>query len=90
MKATQIAEILSKRLVSKSKGIFTVKNSYYWGMFSDGETKLADFIKSKLPNAQIIDKGNHYHDFVGGAKSGSAQDSYFWVKFTLPENSDII
>ena len=53
MKATEVAQILGKndRMVSKSKGVFTVKNSYYWGFTSDGEGKLWDYIKSE--NAEI-------------------------------------
>ena len=40
-------------------------------------------VTEKIPNAIIIDSGNHDHNFVGGANSGSAQDSFLWVKFTV-------
>jgi hypothetical protein len=67
-------------VVSFRDGIFTVKKSYYWGVSKDG-SNLADMVKKFIPEATILDYGNHYHGFVGGAKSGSPQDSYWWVKF---------
>jgi hypothetical protein len=35
----------------------------------------------------IVDSGDHHHSFVGGAPSGSAKDSYVWVKFTVNTNA---
>jgi len=67
-------------VVSFRDGTFTVKKSYYWGATKDG-SNLADKVKALIPEATILDYGNHYHGFVGGAKSGSPQDSYWWVKF---------
>ena len=66
--------------LSSRGGVFTAKKSYFWGICGDG-SGLADKIKSLVPTAEIVDYGNHYHSFVGGAKPGSPQDSYFWVKF---------
>jgi hypothetical protein len=67
-------------VVSFRDGIFTVKKSYYWGATKDG-SNLADKVEKLIPGATILDYGNHYHGFVGGAKPGSSKDSYFWVKF---------
>jgi hypothetical protein len=45
--------------------------------------KLAKLVKSKIPWARIIDTGDHWHAFVGGAKSGTSRDSYMYVKFEI-------
>ena len=72
------------RTVSLSKGTWTVKESYYWGMFKPGD-HLFPLVQEMFPTARLVQYGNHSHGFVGGAKSGSAQDSYFWAKFTFPK-----
>lgn len=70
-------------VASFKDGIYTVKDSYYWGVSKSGEQKVQK-VKEIYPNAEIIDYGNHYHGFVGGVRPGSSQDSYYWVKFKLP------
>ncbi len=84
------AKVVSEKLgcnskyVQKSKGVFRYHLSYYWGMTKDA-SKLEEKVMNTFPNAVIEQSGNHYHEFVGGAESGSAKDSFLWVKFTLPE-----
>jgi len=59
-----------------------------WGYFMSVEmepSKLADKVKRLYPGAEIVDTGDHWHAFVGSAKSGSAQDTYMYVEFRLPE-----
>ena len=34
-------------------------------------------------DAEILDHGSHWHSCVGGAASGSANDSFFWIEFRL-------
>ena len=82
MNTKQVREAISEitNTLSSRGGVFTAKKSYYWGLSNDGSA-LADKIKSRIPGADIVDYGNHFHDFVGGAKPGSPQDSYYWVKF---------
>lgn len=67
---------------SLRKGEYLIKKSYYWGLDSDGST-LANKVKKILPEAEVIDYGNHWHPFVGGAKAGSAKDSYLYCKFKI-------
>jgi hypothetical protein len=71
-------------IVSFTKGIYTAKKSYYWGITKSG-SEFADKVKAALPEAEILEHGNHYHAFCGGAKSGSAKDSYYWVTFKMKE-----
>jgi hypothetical protein len=80
----QIKEVLGDIFdtFSSKDGVYTIKKSYYWGVTKDG-SHLGDRVKEKFPNAFILDWGNHWHSFVGGAKSGSAQDSYWFCKFKL-------
>ena len=68
--------------ISCRDGVYTIKKSYYWGFTEDGSA-LADKVKKKLPSADILDYGNHWHPFVGGAKPGSPQDSYHYCKFKV-------
>ena len=84
MTTKEIAALLGtdERYVRKSKGLFRWHKSYYLGMTQSAQPLVAK-VTEKIPNAIIIDSGNHYHNFVGGAKSGSAQDSFLWVKFTV-------
>ena len=69
---------------SVREGIITVKKGYYWGVTKSGET-YAEKVKEIIPEAKIVDFGNHFASFRGGAKAGSAQSSYFYVKFTVGE-----
>ena len=82
MKTNQVREAIGHitNTLSSRGGVFTAKKSYFWGFTNDGSA-LADKIKNLVPGAEIVDFGNHFHGFVGGAKPGSPQDSYYWVKF---------
>jgi hypothetical protein len=86
MKTSEIAKLLETEHLSKYNGQFKYWRSYF---YSHGMTpeNLMSYVKSKIPNAVMIDSGDHFHDFVGGTKSGSSQDSYMWVTFTIPEKS---
>ena len=65
------------------------KNSYraMWSYFyrhgATPELK-KNRVEETLRDAKIVDVGDHWHEFVGGAESGSAQDSFMWVDFVLP------
>jgi len=68
--------------LSVRKGIYTAKWTYF---YSHGKT--AEYYKKRvqeqLEGAEILEFGDHWHAFCGGAKAGSARDSYFWVTFKL-------
>ncbi len=84
MTTKQIRQTLENTIdtLSFRNGTYTAKKSYFWGVAQDG-SKLADSIQKHLPKAEILDYGNHYHGFVGGARPGSSKDSYFYCKFTV-------
>ena len=77
----QALEMVSDK-ISVRNGVYTIKKSYYWGISEDGSA-LAKKVESKLDKAVVLDYGNHWHPFVGGAKSGSSKDSYLYCKFYI-------
>ncbi len=81
MNTKQVAEALGTKHVRKSKGQFKYWRSYF---YRNGNTpdRLIDYVKGKIPTAVITGSGDNWHAFVGGAASGSAKDSHFWVTFT--------
>lgn len=82
MTTSEVQKLLNSQHVRKYKGAFRYHQSYYWG-FTDSADKLVEKVKAAIPSAKIIDSGNHWHEFVGGAKSGSAKDSFLWVTFKV-------
>jgi hypothetical protein len=84
MKTKEIAELLgvNEKSVRKYKGQFRYHVSYFYHHGLSGET-LANIVKEKIPTAVITESGDHRHDFVGGAESGSAKDSFVWVTFKV-------
>jgi hypothetical protein len=84
MTTAEVMKILGTEHVRQRKGVFTYWCSYYFrrGMTPDS---LVEKVKQTIPNAVITNYGDHYHNFVGTAKSGSSKDSYMWVNFTIPE-----
>jgi len=84
MTTNEVSTLLGSKHVRKSKGQFKYWSSYYWGFSKNADSLIAK-VKEKIPAAVIVDSGNHFHDFVGGAKSGSAKDSYLWVTFTVAD-----
>ena len=77
-----IHDAISCDTLSLRGGIYLAKWTYFYsgGLSKEGCSKK---ITTAFPNAYIIDSGNHYHAFVGGAKIGGPQDTYFWVTFKL-------
>ena len=89
MTAAKLQEILeangcSPDLVSRKKdGTFRVVRGYFYRHNMDsqkwGERVMAALSKPgpDVIGASLVDTCDHWHGFVGGAKTGSAQDSYF-------------
>jgi hypothetical protein len=62
-------------------GSATVMRGYFYRIVSVGQ--MVEVVMNNFPDAKIVDSGDHYHDFVGGAEVGSAKSSYRWVRFTF-------
>lgn len=67
--------------VSFKKGVFTVRRSFFY-RHGGSSQKLADLVKINLPMATIIDHGEVWKPFNGGASV--AQGSHWFVKFAVP------
>lgn len=63
-------------------GTITAKWTYYY-RFGNTPSKYAEKVGAAIQNCEIIDTGDHFHGFVGGAKTGGSQDSYMWVRFQV-------
>ena len=81
-KIGDLKQILCVSQLTKSKGIFTARQSFFY-RHGRSEEKLAEKIKERIPNAVIVDMGEVYKPFKGGASV--SKQSHFWVKFTIPE-----
>ena len=68
----------------KKDGSIIGKRGYFYKMGMSPES-LKEKLLSFIPNAIVIDTGDHWAPFRGGAKTGSAGSSYMWVQFKLPE-----
>lgn len=86
--ATEMEQFLNEHdvhpnVVSVTKGVYKIKRSY----FDRGPRILASMLEriKKIDGIEVIDSGDHWHSFVGGAKAGSAQDSYVWITFTVKD-----
>jgi hypothetical protein len=69
--------------VKFSKQTFKVCKSYFYRKGLTPEA-IADKFQAEFPGATLVNTGDHWHDFVGGAKQFSAKDSYMWAEFALP------
>ena len=67
--------------VSKRNGIFTVRKEFYYRHGMNSET-LIDKIKKVFPDVIIIDSGEIWKPFRGGASV--ANSSHWFVKFSFP------
>jgi hypothetical protein len=81
--STDIMNILGEEHVGKSKGAFIVRRGYFYHGITPEQ--LAEKVKSKIPNAVILDKGDHWAPFRGG--DSVAKGSNIWVRFTIGEGS---
>lgn len=63
-------------------GVYIAKWSYFYSSSLPKEG-CSEKIKQAFPNTYIINSGDHWHSFVGGAKTGGPQDTHFWVTFKL-------
>jgi hypothetical protein len=80
MKLNSITDRTHVDSISIKNGVITVRRGYF---YSGGKTAqdFADRIQRDIPEAKIIDYGEHWAAFKGGASV--AKQSHWWVKFTV-------
>lgn len=95
MKMRELEDVLSEfKVFNYRKGgkpnQFRITKSFFYTNGYSAE-RFANTIQERL-NAKgikhtILDHGEHWHSFVGGAKPGSAQDSFWYVIVDFNKNS---
>ncbi|MDD5651555.1 MAG: hypothetical protein PHF86_14265 [Candidatus Nanoarchaeia archaeon] len=76
----QLKSTLSASTLSKKSGVYTARWSYFYTSGITSDHKVAK-VKSVFPQATIIDSGDVWKPFKGGASV--ANQSHWYVKFTL-------
>lgn len=80
MSEREIKKRICASTLSCRGGVYTAR----WGFFyRNGGTseKHANIVREKLPGALVLDHGEVWKAFRGGASVG--QSSHWWVKFTI-------
>lgn len=71
---------------SIKSGVITVRDGFF---YSGGKTaeNLVNRIKAAFPDATILDSGEVWKDFRGGAPV--VKQTHWWVRFTLPAETPV-
>lgn len=80
MKLQDIKNLLCVDTVSRKDGVITVRKGFYYKMGKSSQD-MVNKVKERLPNAEILDSGEHGAAFRGGASV--AQGSHWYVKFRV-------
>lgn len=97
MKTKQVEEMIEKSGYSfkvfgyrknKKPNQFRITQSFFYrhGQSETNlENKVCKILTNKGYNFEVIDRGENWHSFVGGSKSGSPQDSFWYVIVEINE-----
>ena len=77
---SKIKHLINAGSLSRKDGIYTARWGFFYTHGINSEKK-ALYVKMNLPGAIILDHGEHWTSFRGGASV--ANQSHWWVKFTL-------
>ncbi len=79
MTVKQIKENIMADEVTYSKGVFTARTGFF---YQSGRSvqNLIERVKEVVPNATILESGEQYRQFRGGASLRTS--SHWFVKFT--------
>jgi hypothetical protein len=80
MKAKEVKLKLGCSAVSVKNGVFTARKGFYYRMGKDA-IDFRNRVMEVFPNADIMDYGEVYKPFRGGASV--ADQSHWYVKFNL-------
>jgi hypothetical protein len=82
MTTKQVREKLSGLVdsVSQKNGVFTVRRGFFYTHGGSAE-RLAAAVKAAFPDATVLDSGEKWTSFRGGATV--ANQSHWWVKFQV-------
>ena len=100
MKKTELEMLLDKEGFSlnvfnykknKKPNQFRIIRSFFYhhGLTeTDLEKNISKALTKNNIQFDVLDRGEHFHPFVGGAKSGSNQDSFWFVILEIKENKE--
>ena len=91
MKAKDIKQLLPfMGSVSVRNGIYTAKQSFYFRTRKHQDLAIAiqETLAENNISIEILSSGDHWAPFKGGAKHGSKQDSWHFVKFKIKEKTN--
>lgn len=69
-----------------NSGELQIKRSYYYRSQAGDLHALQSQLINLFPAATNVHIGEHHRAFHGGAKPGSANDSYLYVSLMLPDS----
>ena len=80
MKNTDIKEKVNADTISKRDNVYTVRKGFYY-KFGGTAIKFVTDVENNIQGAKIIDYGEKFVRFNGGASIAS--QSHWFVKFTI-------
>lgn len=81
MTKKEMKKVLGASMISKKRnGNYLARWSYFY-RHDRSATKYAQQVKEAFPEATIIDSGDHWTEFKGGASV--ANQSHFYVEFKI-------
>lgn len=78
---SHVKELLGADTVSRRDGVYTARWEFFYTHGVTAGDKV-NVVKKQLPKAAVVDSGEVWKAFRGGAST--AQSSHWYVKFTLP------
>jgi len=76
--------------LEKTDDTYTFGRGYFYRNGMDAEqfaNSVAFALAASGYNVKILSKGDHWHEFVGGASRFSSKNSFFWVVCNITKNS---
>ena len=80
MKLQEIKHLVGADTISRKENVITIRKSFYY-RFERSTQTFVDMVKKYFPQATILDCGENYAPFRGGASI--ANSSHWFVKFQL-------
>jgi len=74
---------------NKKPNQFRITRSFFYTHGKDEkvvEREISKILTDANIKFTVLDSGEHWHSFVGGAKPGSSQDSYWYVIVEIQDN----
>jgi hypothetical protein len=84
-KLSDIKDLIHADSISQKDGVYLVRKGFFY-THGKGTEDFETRVKEIFPEAIILDSGEVWKPFRGGASVG--KQSHWWVKFKLPNNEN--